>query len=69
MLFREPGFSKEPEHLQLTPILIGVLLKNSPNWLPLPGKVSLFRDLTGHQKMGFSPQGTISSADSTSLKA
>lgn len=41
MLFREPGFSKEPEHPQLTPILIRALLKN---WLPLPSNESLFRD-------------------------
>lgn len=54
MLFREPGFSKEPEHLQLALILIRALLKNWPNCLPLPGKGALFRDLTGYQKRDFS---------------
>lgn len=54
MLSRKPGFSKEPKHSQLTQILVTALLKNWPNWLLLPGKKSLFRDLTEYQKEQFS---------------
>lgn len=54
MLSRKPGFSKEPKYPQLTQILVTALLKNWPNWLLLPDKRSLFRDLTEYQKEEFS---------------
>lgn len=54
MLFRDPGFSSEPGHLKLTWILIRVLPKNCSNCPPLPGKGSLFKDLTGNKVKDFS---------------
>lgn len=69
MLFREPGFSKEAKHPQLTQILVTALLKNWPNWLLLPGKGSLFRDLEEYQKGQFSSRGPDPTADLTSVKA
>lgn len=69
MLFREPRLSKEPKHPQLTQILVAALLKNWPNWLLLPGKGSLFRDLTEYQKELFSSRGPDPSADLTNVKA